>query len=54
MKIRLDKEEKLALLEASSIGVLDTRKIARIVSEIRGSNAFLDLMMELDVQETEH
>lgn len=51
MKIRLSKEEKLVLLQAASVGLLDTRKIARIVDEIRGSNPFLELMMQLDEDE---
>lgn len=53
MKIRLSKEEKLALLQAASVGLLDTRKIARIVDEIRGCNPFLELMMQLDEDEAE-
>lgn len=47
MKITLTKEEKLALLQATSTGVLDTKRIPRIESEIRGSNAFEELMKSL-------
>lgn len=49
----MNKEEKLAFLQAATLGVLDTRKIPRIYREIQGSNAFLELMMELDAQEDE-
>lgn len=47
MKIKLNKEEKAALLVAVSKGVLDTRKIQRIYDEIKGCNDFLELMKEL-------
>ena len=50
MRFVLDKEEKLAFLQAATLGVLDTRKIPRIYREIQGSNAFLELMMELDAR----
>lgn len=53
MRFILNKEEKLAFLQAATLGVLDTRKIPRIYREIQGSNAFLELMMELDAQEYE-
>ena len=53
MRFTLNKEEKLAFLQAATLGVLDTRKIPRIYREIQGSNAFLELMMELDAQEDE-
>ena len=53
MRFVLDKQEKLAFLQAATLGVLDTRKIPRIYREIQGSNAFLELMMELDAQEDE-
>lgn len=53
MRFVLDKDEKLAMLQAATLGVLDTRKIPRIAREIQGSNAFLELMMELDAQEDE-
>lgn len=53
MRFVLDKDEKLAFLRAATFGVLDTRKIPRIAREIQGSNAFLELMMELDAQEDE-
>lgn len=53
MRFTLNKEEKLAFLQAATLGVLDTRKIPRIAREIQGSNAFLELMMELDAQEDE-
>ena len=53
MRFTLSKEEKLAFLQAATLGVLDTRKIPRIAREIQGSNAFLELMMELDAQEDE-
>ena len=53
MRFVLDKDEKLAFLRAATFGVLDTRKIPRIYREIQGSNAFLELMMELDAQEDE-
>lgn len=51
MKLNLDKEEKLALLQAASVGVLDTRKIPRIYKEIQGHNPFLELMMETEDEE---
>ena len=47
MRFILNKDEKLALLQAAGSGVLDTKKIARIADEIRGSNTFLELMEEL-------
>ncbi len=53
MRFTLNKEEKLAFLQAATLGVLDTRKIPRIAREIQGSNAFLELMMELDAQADE-
>lgn len=53
MRFTLSKEEKLAFLQAATLGVLDTRKIPRIYREIQGSNAFLELMMELDAREDE-
>ena len=53
MRFTLNKEEKLAFLQAATFGELDTRKIPRIAREIQGSNAFLELMMELDAQEDE-
>ena len=53
MKFALDKDEKLALLQAATLGILDTRKIPRITKEIQGRNAFLELMIELDAQEDE-
>lgn len=48
MKINLNKEEKLELLRASSMGVLNTNKIPRITKEIKGVNEFLELMMEVE------
>ena len=51
MRFTLSKEEKLAFLQAATLGVLDTRKIPRIYREIQGSNAFIELMMELDARE---
>ena len=53
MRFTLNKEEKLAFPQAATLGVLDTRKIPRIAREIQGSNAFLELMMELDAQADE-
>ena len=47
MKLALTREEKLALLQATSTGELDTKKIPRIEKEIRGQNAFLELMQSL-------
>ena len=53
MKIKLDKEEKAALLVAVSKGVLDTAKIPRLYKEIRGNNDFLDMLMQLDMEDEE-
>lgn len=47
MKITINREEKIELLKAVKSGVLDTTKIPRIETEIRGSNPFLELMMSL-------
>lgn len=47
MKFVLTREEKLALLQAASTGELDTKRIPRIEKEIRGQNAFLELMQSL-------
>ncbi len=47
MKFTLTKEEKVALLQATSTGELDTKKIPRIEKEIRGQNDFLELMKSL-------
>lgn len=47
MKFTLTKEEKVALLQATSTGQLDTKKIPRIEKEIRGQNAFEELMKAL-------
>lgn len=46
MKFDLTREEKLALLKAASIGILDTNDIPRLYIEISHSNAFLELMIE--------
>ena len=51
MKLKLNKEEKAALLVAVSKGELDTAKIPRLYKEIRGNNDFLDLLMQLDADE---
>lgn len=51
MKIKLDKEEKAALLVAVSKGELDTAKIPRLYKEIKGNNEFLDLLKQLDADE---
>lgn len=53
MKLKLDKEEKAALLVAVSKGVLDTAKIPRLYKEIRGNNDFLDMLMQLDMEDEE-
>lgn len=53
MKIKLDKEEKAALLVAVSKGELDTAKIPRLYKEIRGNNDFLDMLMQLDMKDEE-
>ena len=54
MKLRLDKEEKAALLVAVSKGVLDTAKIPRLYKEIRGNNDFLDMLIQLDADEEDN
>ena len=53
MKLRLNKEEKAALLVAVSKGELDTAKIPRLYKEIRGNNDFLDMLMQLDIEDEE-
>lgn len=53
MKLKLTKEEKAALLVAVSKGVLDTAKIPRLYKEIRGNNDFLDMLMQLDMEDEE-
>ena len=53
MKIKLDKEEKAALLVAVSKGELDTAKIPRLYKEFRGNNDFLDMLMQLDMEDEE-
>lgn len=53
MKLKLNKEEKAALLVAVSKGVLDTAKIPRLYKEIRGNNDFLDMLMQLDMEDEE-
>ena len=53
MKIKLDKEEKAALLVDVSKGELDTAKIPRLYKEIRGNNDFLDMLMQLDMEDEE-
>ena len=53
MKIKLNKEEKAALLVAVSKGELDTAKIPRLYKEIRGNNDFLDMLMQLDMEDEE-
>ena len=53
MKIKLDKEEKAALLVAVSKGELYTVKIPRLYKEIRGNNDFLDMLMQLDMEDEE-
>lgn len=53
MKLKLDKEEKAALLVAVRKGVLDTAKIPRLYKEIRGNNDFLDMLMQLDMEDEE-
>lgn len=54
MKIKLDKQEKIELLKAVAEGVLNTNAIERITTEIKGQNAFLDLMMSLpDPEQTD-
>lgn len=47
MKIELTKEEKLALLQAVTNGILDTRRIERIYYEIKGNDEFIELMKSL-------
>ena len=54
MKIKLDKEEKAALLVAVSKGELDTAKIPRLYKEIRGNNDFLDMLMQLNEDEEDN
>lgn len=54
MKLKLNKEEKAALLVAVSKGELDTAKIPRLYKEIRGNNDFLDLLMQLDADEEDN
>ena len=51
MKLKLNKEEKAALLVAVSKGELDTAKIPRLYKEIRGNNDFMDLLLQLDADE---
>ena len=53
MKLRLNKVEKAALLVAVSKGELDTAKIPRLYKEIRGNNDFLDMLMQLDMEDEE-
>ena len=53
MKLKLNKEEKAALLVAVSKGELDTAKIPRLYKEIRGNNDFLDMLMQLDMEDEE-
>ena len=54
MKLKLNKEEKAALLVAVSKGELDTAKIPRLYKEIKGNNDFLDLLMQLDADEEDN
>ena len=54
MKLKLNKEEKAALLVAVSKGELDTVKIPRLYKEIKGNNDFLDLLMQLDADEEDN
>lgn len=54
MKLKLNKEEKAALLVAVSKGELDTAKILRLYKEIRGNNDFLDLLIQLDADEEDN
>ena len=54
MKLKLNKEEKAALLVAVSKGELDTAKIPRLYKEIRGNNDFMDLLMQLDADEEDN
>ncbi len=54
MKLKLNKEEKAALLVAVSKGELDTAKIPRLYKEIRGNNDFLDLLIQLDADEEDN
>lgn len=53
MKLKLNKEEKAALLVAVSKGELDTSKIPRLYKEIKGNNDFLDLLMQTGMMEDE-
>ena len=53
MKIRLNKEEKAALLVAVSKGELDTNKIPRLYKEIKGNNDFLDLLIQSSLEDEE-
>ena len=53
MKLKLNKEEKAALLVAVSKGELDTAKIPRLYKEIKGNNDFLDLLMQTGMMEDE-
>ena len=54
MKLKLNKEEKAALLVAVSKGELDTAKIPRLYKEIRGNNDFLDMLMQLNEDEEDN
>lgn len=51
MKIKLDKEEKAALLVAISKGELDTNKIPRLYKAIKGNNDFLDFLIQSSIAE---
>lgn len=53
MKIKLNKEEKAALLVAVSKGELDTNKIPRLYKEIKGNNDFLDLLIQSSLEDEE-
>ncbi len=47
MRISLTKTEKVELLKAIQGGVLNTERIERIVTEIKGINEFLEAMQSL-------
>lgn len=44
MKIKLNKELKIELLNALQNGVLDTNKVPELVSQIKDMHPFLELM----------
>lgn len=51
MKIKLNREMKIALLRAVKKGELDTLEIDEILREIRGKSEFLELIQAASVVE---